>query len=266
MYKLSETEILAQPSEYVDETGYSLKKQYETTEGDAGFLDSFNALKSQIDFNYKEYKEQLRTLLKRKEKLADDFKYSMKMLIIEILIPFAYALLVYLVARIGLHIGFFAVAYTFLVLFMPALFFICDFILAPAFMKNVVAIKKQQILMNSSSSMQDYRKKNGIISFEDEKTFLKNKINLYNEFYEDLAIEGWDKKDSNDDWKDLNELTDEQREILDRMRSLSVFQECHSTVMETKGHIGVGWLLVGFLFAVELVLFMIMLDKGNLGL
>ncbi len=263
MYKLSETEVLAAPSEYVDEKSYSIKK-YETTEGDGGFLDSFNALKSLIDFNYLEYKEQLRTLTKRKERLEKDYHYSIKMMIVDFLIPFAYALIVYLISKIGLKIQGFGLLYTILVLFLPVFFFICDFLYAPAFVKNAIAYKKQMVILNSSSSMIEYRKKNNITSFNDEKTFLKNKISECNQFYEDMTIEGWNKKDSNDAWKNSDEMTDEQRQILDRMRSLSVFQECHASVMETRGHVGMGWILIGFIFAVDLALFVFMLDAGNI--
>ena len=54
MYKLSETEVLAQPTEYVNESEYKVWN-YKTGEGDGGFMDSFNALKYQIDFNYSQY-------------------------------------------------------------------------------------------------------------------------------------------------------------------------------------------------------------------
>ena len=148
--------------------------EYETTEGDGGFLDSFNALKMQIDFNYRQYKEQYETLYKRKENLKEDYRLSIKLLVLDLLIPMLYPLLVQGCVWLGLRIKLFSMIYIVLVLGFPVVVFICDFVFAPGLTKNVVAHKKQIIILNSGASMVEYRRKNNITSFEDEKTFLNN--------------------------------------------------------------------------------------------
>ena len=155
--------------------------------------------------------------------------------------------------------------YIVLVLGFPVVVFICDFVFAPGLTKNVVAHKKQIIILNSGASMVEYRRKNNITSFEDEKTFLNNKINSIEDFYQEMEIEGWNKKDKHPEWKGLSEMNDEQIAILDRMRSLSLFQECHASVVETRAKVGIGWVIIGFMFAVELAVFVVMLDKTNIG-
>ena len=236
-------------------------RDYETAEGDGGFLDSFNALKELIDYNYSAYKEQLSTLYKRQDNLKKDYRYSIKVLIIDIMIPIAWALLVQGCVWLGQRIGVFSVIYIGLILFFPVAVFVCDLVFAPGFTKNVVSYKKQILVLNSGSTMMEYRKKNGIISFEDEKQFLNNRIGQIEDFNHDVEIEGWDKKDRHPDWTNRGEMNDEQRAILDRMRSLSNFEEYRASVVETRGKVGIGWIFIILILALELLVFLLMLNK-----
>ena len=56
-------------------------------EGDGGYLDSFKALKQQIDYNYERYKEQLEAINKRSAQVNEDLKLAIKMAVIVFLIP-----------------------------------------------------------------------------------------------------------------------------------------------------------------------------------
>ncbi len=254
MYKLSETEVLAQPTEYVNESEYKVWN-YKTGEGDGGFMDSFNALKYQIDFNYSQYKDQLRTLLVRQNKLKDDYRSSIRQIFFVALIPVFYYIILRGVIWLGLRIDLVAVLYTVLVLFQAPLVFVCDFLLMPGFVKHMLNYKRQLVILNSGPELEKYRRKHDIISFYDEKVFLKNTIEQYDKFYEDMIIEGWDKKSTTEAWKNVKEPDKKQLEILDRMRSLSIFHECKASVVETRKAIGFGWVIVGFSIILGVLIF-----------
>lgn len=244
MYKLTETEVLSQPSEYVDEKNFTGRYSYETGEGDGGYLDTFNALKVQVDHNYIQYKEQLRNIMTKRESVKDDVRTALKLLLIDALIPVAYILLLLVLMFLGKYYGLFAVFYVFLnILFYP-LAFICEIVLLPGLVKNLINYKMQDEILNSGKYLEKYKKSNNIITFEDEKKFLKKMIREYETFYELVIVEGLDKKDGNLGNVDTDEMTPEQQKIIDKMRSLSIFKEYHATIVETRRKVGIEYFIV----------------------
>ena len=67
----------------------------------------------------------------------------------------------------------------------------------------------------------------------------------YDTFYELVAVEGLDKKDGNLATDDSGFMTDEQKKVLDKMRSLSVFHEYKASVSATRKEVGIMWLIIG---------------------
>ncbi len=249
MYKLSETEVLIQPSEYVDEKNFVGMYKYETTEGDGGYLDTFNALKDQIDFNYVQYKEQLKSLVYRQEDVRNDLKTAKRIMLIVFFIPFA----VFLLLQVFIYLGSFqnmfgglcAVFGTVISIAVYPIAIICEVFLLPGMVKNYTNYLGQYRILTSDKGLEEYRKSNDIISFQDEKKFLKKKIMEYDTFYELVAVEGLDKKDGNLASDDSGFMTDEQKKVLDKMRSLSIFHDYKATVSATRKEVGVMWLIIG---------------------
>ena len=251
MYKLTETEVLIQPSEYIDEGKYRGIVNYETTEGDGGYLDSFNALKYQIDHNYVLYKEQLKSLVTRSAQVDDDVRLAWRSVIIVALIPVLLKLIYFLLTPLAVSSNFTVsgifsgVCVILNILTLPTAV-VCEFFMLPGCTKNLINYITQRKLLNSDEFFKSYREGNNIISFVDEKKFLKNKIAEYDKFYELVAFEGLDKKDGNLQGTDSDQMTDEQKMVLEKMREMSVFHEYKATVVQTRKEIGFGWVIIGF--------------------
>lgn len=245
MYKLTETEVLTQPSEYIDEKNFVGMYKYETTEGDGGYLDTFNALKAQIDFNYVQYKEQLKSLVRRNNDVKQDMHIALRLLLIVALIPVVIFLILQLLSYIGEYVHFIALLYVVInMAFIPATI-VCEIFLLPGMARNYVNYLEQYRLLNSDDVLRDYRESNDIISFPDEKRFLKKKIMEYDTFYELVAVEGLDRADGNLGGFDTAEMTEDQKRVLDKMRSLSVFHEYKASVSQTRKEVGIKWLIIG---------------------
>ena len=251
MYKLSETEVLIQPSDYIDEKKYHGIVNYETAEGDGGYLDSFNALKYQIDRNYVMYKEQLKTLVTRSNQLDNDVKIAWRTVIIVALFPAVLVLLYYMFLPLtsinSLTVkGIFSGLCVILKILIPPAVVVCEFYMLPGCTKNLINYVTQRKLLNSDEFFKNYREGNDIISFADEKKFLKKTISEYDKFYELVALEGLDKKDGNLQGSNSDQMSDEQKMVLEKMREMSVFREYRATVVQTRKEIGFGWVIIGF--------------------
>lgn len=250
-YKLTETEVLIQPSEYIDERKFRGISNYETAEGDGGYLDSFNALKYQIDHNYVLYKEQLKSLVTRSNQVDEDVRIAWRTVIIVILVPVILKLVYFLLTPLAICDNF-TVAGIFSgicmilnILTLPAAV-VFEFFLLPGCTKNLINYITQRKLLNSDEFFKGYREGNDIISFVDEKKFLKNKIAEYDKFYELVALEGLDKKDGNLQGLDSDQMSNEQKMVLEKMREMSIFHEYKATVVQTRKEIGFGWVIIGF--------------------
>ena len=220
--------------------------------GDDGFRDSYNALKHQIDFNYSEYNIQLKSLDARRQMLKHDYMYSIKMLIVDLLIPIIYILLIRGCIYLGYKLAVFSIISIIMVLATPIVFFVFDIFLALGMLRNVVSYNKQILILNSGAAMADYRKNNGIISFEDEKAFLNNEIGRIEEFYRDME---------NKDYAEGDHVR-----ILDRMRSLSLFKEYRAAVYKTKEKIGWLWIFVVLLMILEISAFIAVMNTAGAGI
>ena len=139
-----------------------------------------------------------------------------------------------------------------MVLATPIVFFVFDIFLALGMLRNVVSYNKQILILNSGAAMADYRKNNGIISFEDEKAFLNNEIGRIEEFYRDME---------NKDYAEGDHIR-----ILDRMRSLSLFKEYRATVYKTKEKIGWLWIFVVLLMILEISAFIAVMNTAAAGI
>ena len=194
--------------------------------GDDGFRDSYNALKHQIDFNYSEYNIQLKSLDARRQMLKHDYMYSIKMLIVDLLIPIIYILLIRGCIYLGYKLAVFSIIYIIMVLATPIVFFVFDIFLALGMLRNVVSYN--------------------------EKAFLNNEIGRIEEFYRDME---------NKDYAEGDHIR-----ILDRMRSLSLFKEYRATVYKTKEKIGWLWIFVVLLMILEISAFIAVMNTAGAGI
>lgn len=237
-------------------------------EGDGGYLDSFKALKQQIDYNYERYKEQLEAINKRSAQVNEDLKLAIKMAVIVFLIPVFILVVMFITGKLGLLkmeiiSGIFSMIFTiFYLVFAPVTIITEGFIL-PVMLKNVYNYYVQRELLNSDEFFKKYRKNKGIISFIDERKFLIDTIHKYDSFYEDIELRGLDRKDGIIRESLINgEMTEEQMAVLERMRSLSLFKEYKATVVETRKEVGLYTVLI--IFGIILSILLIILSRTNI--
>ena len=237
-------------------------------EGDGGYLDSFKALKQQIDYNYERYKEQLEAINKRSAQVNEDLKLAIKMAVIVFLIPVFMLVVMFITGKLGLLkmeiiSGIFSMIFTiFYLVFAPVTIITEGFIL-PVMLKNVYNYYVQRELLNSDEFLKKYRKNKGIISFIDERKFLIDTIHKYDSFYEDIELRGLDRKDGIIRESLINgEMTEEQMAVLERMRSLSLFKEYKATVVETRKEVGLYTVLI--IFGIILSILLIILSRTNI--
>lgn len=237
-------------------------------EGDGGYLDSFKALKQQIDYNYERYKEQLEAINKRSAQVNEDLKLAIKMAVIVFLIPVFMLVVMFITGKLGLLkieiiSGIFSMIFTiFYLVFVPVTIITECFIL-PVMLKNVYNYYVQRELLNSDEFFKKYRKNKGIISFIDERKFLIDTIHKYDSFYEDIELRGLDRKDGIIRESLINgEMTEEQIAVLERMRSLSLFKEYKATVVETRKEVGLYTVLI--IFGIILSILLIILSRTNI--
>lgn len=237
-------------------------------EGDGGYLDSFKALKQQIDYNYERYKEQMEAINKRSAQVNEDLKLAIKMAVIVFLIPVFMLVVMFITGKLGLLkmeiiSGIFSMIFTiFYLIFAPVTIITEGFIL-PVMLKNVYNYYVQRELLNSDEFFKKYRKNKGIISFIDERKFLIDTIHKYDSFYEDIELRGLDRKDGIIRESLINgEMTEEQMAVLERMRSLSLFKEYKATVVETRKEVGLYTVLI--IFGIILSILLIILSRENI--
>lgn len=237
-------------------------------EGDGGYLDSFKALKQQIDYNYERYKEQMEAINKRSAQVNEDLKLAIKMAVIVFLIPVFMLVVMFITGKLGLLkmeiiSGIFSMIFTiFYLIFAPVTIITEGFIL-PVMLKNVYNYYVQRELLNSDEFFKKYRKNKGIISFIDERKFLIDTIHKYDSFYEDIELRGLDRKDGIIRESLINgEMTEEQMAVLERMRSLSLFKEYKATVVETRKEVGLYTVLI--IFGIILSILLIILSRSNI--
>ena len=158
---------------------------------------------------------------------------------------------------------FFAAIFVILHILFYAVLVLCYFIFLPGFTKNFINFYGRYKVLNSSDKMKNYRESNRIISFQDEKDFLKDKIKEYDSFYEEVMIQGLDKRDGALGGNDSGVLTSDQTMVLDKMRKLSVFRECKASVGETKKDISIGFVVGCVVITTTVLLAFLNFKAGN---
>lgn len=245
-------------SQFMNQDWYD-KEKYS---GDSGYGDSFRALKSQIDYNYKRYKEQLDSLEDRKAALVKDKNDSFNMFLMILFAPVVIFLLMELFTYLGSKHGFFGLfAITFLVM-IPIAVIICEFMLLPAAARNLVNNLYRVKVMNLPSTGFKHGKPNNmnnsgrggswnnggqIITFVDEKKYLLARISEIEAFNRRIESFGLDQKGGKFKLGVASgELSASDMRILEEMRELSVFRDYKATVSEIKREAGYSWFLIGF--------------------
>ena len=230
---------------------------YETATGDGGFLDEFNSLKQKIDFAHREYKIQLEDLETRKLRLHEETKKKVISVILLVASPLFCIVLLYIFTILSNLSGLFSVLYVFFLIFTPAVIFVCEFGLLPIMLRNMLNLLWQSSVLNSDERYAEYRKKNYVISFADEKHFLEDRIREYNELTQDIQKRGLDKKDGQLQNCDIDTMTEEQRAVLDKMRGMSDLKDFRTSVLATRKEGGIVWAVVGMTAAVAIALFVL---------
>ena len=221
---------------------------------DGGYGDSFRALKSQIDYNYRRYKEQLVSLETRKQNLKKDKNESLKMLLQIMFAPVGVLILMQIFTILGAAYGVFGLFDLGFLILLPIAVIVCEFFLLPAAARNLVnSIHREKVLNNPGQENENAIKngkikntENRIITFVDEKKFLCNQIHKIEDFYERIEKDGIDQKGGKFRLGAASgELSDVDRRILDEMRGMSVFRDYKATVSELKRQADASWIIIG---------------------
>ena len=237
-------------------------RNYQTTSGDGGFLDSFNELKRQMDFVADQYKIQQENMKERKAQLDKTAKDSMMTTGIIALIPAAYNLILLIFSILGSLSGLFSIFYIFLYILNAAVFLVCEFFILPGSVRNMANRLWQKKILNSGPEQMAYRQKNHIISFDDERRFLEDRIDRYNEMCKEIEEKELDKGSGIFSILyvgETDELLPEQKDILDKMRKLTIQQDYQATVAETRRDAGPEWIVIGFSIFIGLICFLAVL-------
>jgi|GEM_PF-2839002 len=258
-----ETAILTLDSKYVDESAVTPWENSDESKGDGGYLDTFRYLKKQMDYNYKQYKDQLRGLVKREDKLRSDRNWALGLFIAAILIP-----VIYMIVHIALVLASdnttVYVVTTYVGTFFKAIMFVIIFIAIPITMRSFLTKQRQYSIMMGSKRYEGYCSRNDIITFADEKRFLKNRIIEFDKFYENVSINGWDRiggdasnesRDFARSYSEVNENIEQkknetQERIIEDMRRMSMFKEYRASSLDGERALGIGWLYVCILVLV----------------
>lgn len=213
--------------------------------GDGGYLDSFRFLKQQVDRNYKEYKRQLSSIEVRKAELKKEVNNKMITMLAIILIPVVLFGFVQLSVWLGSKWGFFGMFYfIFLGLMMISIMVGLLGMLLPAIRNYLNAVFRYNVLTQDNLS-ESMKNKLGVITFSDEKIFLLSKIASFDEFYNKVQKEGLDLSE-NDLLSQYGEMTDYARDVLDEMRSKSLFVEYRATNASMRREAGKEWIIFSF--------------------
>ena len=203
-----------------------------------------------MDFTYVRYKDQLRSLSDRKNKVKKDMTKSISTVTFMFLLPFIYVGILFLLRWMDTPATD-IIFMIFLTLVGPVLAITLIAFTPAAFKELNNRVFRFRVLGNDSSK-EKYRKKNKIITFEDEKKFLKRTIMEFDDFYKEAAIEGYGTADGNEAKyaEDLEALDVRREKVLEKMRRMAEMKEHMAILTETKKEVGIGWMMIGVVLAV----------------
>ena len=262
-----DTEVLIAPSAFVNESEFrNFDDILESIDADeierrnrsgrfisdefGAYQDTYKYLKQQMDFTYVRYKDQLRSLSDRKNKVKKDMTKSISTVTFMFLLPFIYVGILFLLRWMDTPATD-IIFMIFLTLVGPVLAITLIAFTPAAFKELNNRVFRFRVLGNDSSK-EKYRKKNKIITFEDEKKFLKRTIMEFDDFYKEAAIEGYGTADGNEAKyaEDLEALDVRREKVLEKMRRMAEMKEHMAILTETKKEVGIGWMMIGVVLAV----------------
>ena len=262
-----DTEVLIAPSAFVNESEFrNFDDILESIDADeierrnrsgrfisdefGAYQDTYKYLKQQMDFTYVRYKDQLRSLSDRKNKVKKDMTKSISTVTFMFLLPFIYVGILFLLRWMDTPATD-IIFMIFLTLVGPVLAITLIAFTPAAFKELNNRVFRYRVLGNDSSK-EKYRKKNKIITFEDEKKFLKRTIMEFDDFYKEAAIEGYGTADGNEAKyaEDLEALDVRREKVLEKMRGMAEMKEHMAILTETKKEVGIGWMMIGVVLAV----------------
>jgi len=217
------------------------------SKADAGYSDTFNKLKKEMDFVYGRYKDQLADLPKRKLALKRELKGDiLKLASVTVIIPLAWYILEKIFLYLGTISGFFAALFLIVKILSFPLLIICYFFGLPPALRDLFNCAFRYRVLNISGQYDVYREKKEIISFDEEDHFLRFTIGKFERFYERIGAEGLNTVGGGEKMISLDELTPKQKETLAEMRELTVFHDVQARPGQER--VSAGWksLLLGF--------------------
>ncbi|SEQ65289.1 hypothetical protein SAMN02910369_02186 [Lachnospiraceae bacterium NE2001] len=219
---------------------------------DGGYLTTFNALKQQIDYNYRQYKEQLAGIEQRKLELKNETKSKGLVVATILFAPLVFYLFVLIFMYLGSRWGFFGIFYFIFIGLMILSIGVGEFfLLLPAVRNFFNAHYRYRVLCNDDID-EVVKKKTGVITFSDEEVFLLGKITAIDIFYEKVKKEALDKGE-NYRLVEAGEMTDYARSVLDEMREKSLFKEYRATNASMRREAGYEWVILCFGLLISII-------------
>ncbi len=217
-----------------------------TDAGDAGYSDSFRALKSQMDFVLRQYNDQLASIPYRKMKLRKELiRAWISVAVFLLAIPIGMWVLTDILMNVGTGNGFFAILYLiFKLLFFPVCFLSLFIALPPAIRTLINCQRRYNAFMNPAYHAA-YRDKYDIVSFGEEEHFLRQMQTKHEQFEERIRREHLDEPGGGEGLEAQEDLTEKQRATLAEMQEMTIFKDYQARIGVNRVEGDSKWVFLG---------------------
>jgi len=213
---------------------------------DAGYSDSFRALKAKMGFVRQQYKDQMDSIPVRKKALRKELKKCwFDVLLYLLIIPIGLTLLTDLLMNLGVDNGFFAIVYLIMkILYFPACF-VSLFIALPPTIRTLINCQRRYNAFMNPAEHAGYRDKYDIVSFGEEEHFLRQQLLKHEEFDHRVRTEHLDEVGGGEEVISLDEMTEKQKATLWEMEEMAVFKDYQARIGVNRAEGDIKWIILG---------------------
>ena len=229
--------------------------------GDAGYSDTFRALKAKMDFTEQQYRDQLATLPVRKMKLRKELiKGWVSVLLFLIVIPLGFVIITDILMNVGTKSGLVGIIYLFFKVAMFPAIFISVFFLFPPAVRTLINVQRRYNAFNQPDRHAGYRDKFDLVSFAEEEHFLRQRLEEFDQFARRTRAENLDQAGGGEDVINQDEMTPKQRETLEEMQRMSFFRDYQARISAGRVEGDSKYVILGFGIGIVIALlgFMVM--------
>ena len=234
---------------------HSRKYFYVSSEGDGGYLDAYNRLKAKGDAGRTRYFDKIKSSDLRRKQMKKDLMTDVQFIVGYLLVSFLYVGALKFFEISGTTNGFIGGLYTMMNLFKYPFLFIIFLVMFPISLGRFCKRFMRYGIMTEMALFENYRIENGIISLKEEKRRCAKAIEDYDSFIKALYSD--DTKDvypARNYHKEYTEMSDTQRDVIDRMEALAEFPDFYSNSLDNMRDLSSPvWLYAGVIFFIALI-------------